>query len=235
MLDPLGCVIESLKSCVAFDAAELDGEAAMEVFRRFAEIERLAVAGKLAAAERVAASEVWRRGAWRSAADWVARHSGVDSGRAGEELETAARLGECPAVAAELRAGRMSAEQARVIVDAAAVRPDAEERLVEFASGNSLRRLREECRRVKTADVSAGDEDKAVHQTRVHRSWIGRDGAVCGTYRFASAAGAEFLGGVAVTSRRCDEASRRLRAARCPLGHGVCKGGPFASISLIRA
>lgn len=193
MFDRLGSVIESLRSCVAFDASELDGEAAMEVCARFAEVERLAAAGKLAAAERVAATDVWRRGGWRSAADWVARQSGADPERAREGLETAGRLADCPVVAAEIRAGRLSEAQAHAIVDAVAVRPEIEARLVEFAQGNSLRRLREECRRVKAADVSAGEEYEKLHRSRSHRSWVGRDGAVCGQYRFTGEAGAEFL------------------------------------------
>lgn len=184
MFDQLGSAIETLKSCVAFDAAALDGDAAMELCARFAEVERLGAAGKLAAAGRVAATEVWRRGGWRTAADWLARQSGADPGRAREGLETAGQLADHPVVATEIRAGRLSEAQAHVIVDAAGVRPDAEGRLVEFARTNSLRRLREECRRVKVGDVSADEEYQAVHRSRVFRSWIGRDGAVCGNFRY---------------------------------------------------
>ena len=208
MFDQLGSVIATLKSCVAFDAAALDGEAAMEVCARFAEVERLAAAGKLAAAQRVAATEVWRRGGSRTAADWLARQSGGDPGRAREGLETAGRLADCPVVATEIRAGRLSEGQAHVIVDAAAVRPDAEGRLVEFARSNSLRRLREECRRVKVGDVSADEEYKAVHRSRAFRSWIGRDGAVCFGGRLTADAGAGFL--AAIEERK----AKRVRAAR---------------------
>lgn len=209
MLDQLGSVIEALKSCVAFDAGVLDGEAAMEVFRRFAEAERLASAGKVLAAERVATTDVWRRGGWRSAADWSARQSGEDPGRARDRLETAGRLGECPVVTAELRAGRLSESQAHAIVDAAAVCPDAEGRLVEFALENSLRLLREECRRVKVGDASADEEAEAVYKGRNHRTWVGRDGAVCGTYRMPGAAGAEFVAAIDTRKEELARAARR--------------------------
>jgi hypothetical protein len=193
MLDQLGSVIEELKSCVGSDAESLDGVAAMEVYARFAEVERLGAAGKLAAGARVSSTEVWRRGGWRSAADWMAQQSGDDPHRAREGLETAQRLPSCPVVAAGLRAGRLSEAQAHAIVDAAAVRPEAEQRLVDFAGENSLRRLREECRRVRVAAVPADEERGSLHRSRQHRTWVGRDGALCGRYRFAPDAGAEFM------------------------------------------
>lgn len=105
-------------------------------------------------------------------------------------------MADCPAVAAALRAGRLAEAQAHVIVDAAAVCPDAEARLVEFAQANSLRRLREECRRERSVGASADEEDKAVHRSRRLRSWTGRDGAVCGSFRFTAAAGAGFLAAI---------------------------------------
>src|SRR5687767_861557 len=127
MFDQLGSLIEGLKACVgALDPGENSGDDALKLFARFGEVERLGAAGKLVAAERVAATEVWRRGGSRSAADWVARNSGTSSERAKEALETAGRLAECQVVAAELRAGRLSEAQANAIVDAVGVRPDAE-------------------------------------------------------------------------------------------------------------
>lgn len=209
MFGQLGSVIEKLKSCLAFDAAALGGSEAMELCARFAEVERLAAAGKLAAAERVVATGVWRRGGSRTAADWLARQCGADAGRAREGLETAGRLAECPVVAVEIRAGRLSEAQAHAIVDAVAVRPDAEGRLVEFALRNSLRRLREECRRVKVGDVSAGEECEAVYRSRSFKSWVGRDGALCGMFRYTPDAGAGFLAAVEARKDVLVRAARR--------------------------
>lgn len=72
-------------------------------------------------------------------ADWVARNTGSEVERARDGLETAGRLGECPVAAAAVRARTLSQAQAQAIVDAVAVRPEAEARLVEFARSNSLR------------------------------------------------------------------------------------------------
>jgi hypothetical protein len=209
MLDRLGSLIEGLKACVgAVDPGEISGDAAVELFARFAEVERLGAAGKLVAAERVAATEVWRRGGARSAADWVARNSGTSRQLAKEALETAGRLAECQVVAAEIRAGRLSEAQAHAIVDAVGVRPDAEAKLVEFARSNSLRGLREECRRVKNTAVTAEEEYHQVHRSRAFRGWTGRDGALCFSGRLTADAGAGFL--AAIEERK----AKHVKAAR---------------------
>ena len=209
MLDQLGSLVEELKGRVGdLDVGGLSGDEAMELCVRFAELERLAAAGRLMTAERVAESEVWRRGGLRSAADWVARSTGFDVERAKDALETAGRLGQCPLVAAEVRSGRLSEAQAHAIVDAVAVRPEVEERLVEFARSNSLRRLREECRRAKNVDVSAADEYKKVHASREYRTWIGRDGAVCGSFRLTAEAGS------ALNAAIEDRKAKHVKAAR---------------------
>jgi hypothetical protein len=97
-------------------------------------------------------------------------------------------------VAAGLRAGRLSDAQASVLVDALAVRPELEERLVAFAGQHSLRRLREECRLVKSVSRSAAEESAETHRNRTLKMWTGRDGS----FRFSGSApgpaGAEFMG-----------------------------------------
>ena len=209
MLDRLGSLIESLQRCVAdLDVGAMTGDEAMELCARFARVERLGAAGKLVTAERVKATDVWRRGGSRTAADWVARNAGCDPERAKDGLEIAERLADCPLVAGEVRAGRLSEGQAQVIVDVLAVRPDVESRLVEFAATNSLRRLREECRRLKNADVSADEEYAKVQQSRQLKTWTGRDGATCGTFRLAAHDGAALL--AAIEERK----AKHVRAAR---------------------
>ena len=210
MLDRLGSLIEELQGCVeGLDAAQLDGSVAMELCAQFARIERLGGAGRLVTAQRVKETEVWRRGGSRTAADWVARQTGCDPERAKDGLEMAGSLPECPFVGVELRAGGLSEAQAHVIAEAAAVRPEAEVRLVEFARTNSLRRLRQECRRVKNADESAAEECKRVHRDRALKTWLGRDGATCGTFRLTSEAGAAFLGAIEERKAKHVKASRR--------------------------
>jgi hypothetical protein len=210
MVDRLGSLIEELQRCVAdLDAGQLDGGEAMEMCARFAQVERLGAAGRLVTAERVKVTEAWRRGGSRTAADWVARNTGSDPERAKDGLETAGRLAECPIVAGAIRAGRLSEAQAQVIVDAVAVRPDVEERLVEFARSNSLRRLREECRRLKNADASAAEEYQKVHAGRALKTWFGRDGAFCGSFRITADTGAAFMAAVEERKAKHVKAARR--------------------------
>ncbi len=134
MLDRLGSFIRELQGCIdSLDTAQLDGSEAMELCGRFAEVERLGAAGRLVAAQRVEATEVWRRGGSRTAADWVARHAGADPERAKDGLETAGRLAIARSWRAELRAGGLSECAGQRHRRCAAVRPEAEERLVEFA------------------------------------------------------------------------------------------------------
>jgi hypothetical protein len=209
MVSRLGSLIEGLKACVAaLDPGGLSGEVAMELHAGFTELERLGAAGRLLTGERVASSEVWRRGGFRSAADWLARAGGTAPERAREALETAGSLSERRVVAAELRAGRLSEVQAHVIVDAASVCPETEAGLVEFARAHSLRQLREECRRVKNSADSAAGEYEKVHRSRSFRSWTGRDGAFCFSGRVTTDAGAALV--AAVEERK----ARHLEAAR---------------------
>jgi hypothetical protein len=210
MLDRLGSLIEELQGCLhRLDTAQLDGGEAMQLCDRFARIERLGGAGRLVTAQRVKETEVWRRGGARTAADWAARHTGCDPERAKDGLEMAGRLPGCPLAAAEFRAGGLSEAQALLITETAAVRPEAEARLVEFARTNSLRRLREECRRVKNAGESATEECKRVHRSRALKTWVGRDGATCGTFRLTSEAGAAFLGAIEERKGKHVKAARR--------------------------
>ena len=209
-MDRLGSLIEELKQVVGgLEPDELSGDEAMDLCSRFAEVERLGAAGRIVTGARVAATELWRRGGWRSAADWVARHAGTDPERARDGLETAARLGGCPAVAGGLRAGRLSDAQASVLVDALAVRPELEERLVEFAGQHSLRRLREECRLVKSVSRSAAEESAEVYRNRTLKLWTGRDGS----FRFSGSApgpaGAEFMARIEERKAKLVDAARK--------------------------
>ncbi|MDQ1501390.1 MAG: hypothetical protein QOI86_4730 [Actinomycetota bacterium] len=210
MLDRLGSLIEELERVVGgLEPDGLSGDEAMDLCSRFAEVERLGAAGRIVTGARVAATEVWRRGGCRSAAEWVARCAGTDPERARGGLETAERLGDCPAVAAGLRAGRLSDAQASVLVDALAVRPELEERLVAFAGQHSLRRLREECRLVKSVSRSAAEESAETHRNRTLKMWTGRDGS----FRFSGSApgpaGAEFMARIEERKAKLLDAARK--------------------------
>lgn len=62
MFDRLGRLVQELQGFVGgLDAGGLNGDEAMQLCSQFAEVERLGAAGRIVAAERVAASEVCAR------------------------------------------------------------------------------------------------------------------------------------------------------------------------------
>ena len=87
-------VTDQLRSSLAdLDPECLSGPDASRLLDAFAEVERLAAAGKLLAARRVESSNVWRRTGHRSAAAHVAEATGTGLGPAITALETARHLG----------------------------------------------------------------------------------------------------------------------------------------------
>src|SRR5437588_12552491 len=123
---------------VGLEPEAVAADAAAGLVDTFATIEKLAGAGKALAARRVAASNLWRGAGERSAAHWLARRAGASVGAAMATLETAARLGELPAVDAALRAGELSAVQANEIASAAGADAKAEAELVAVARDNGV-------------------------------------------------------------------------------------------------
>src|SRR5688572_20023748 len=108
--------IEELRACVkTLDVGAFSSDAdALAMFEWFAEVERLAAAGKALLAARVAAAGA-RASGDRSAEHWLARAAGSTVGAAREVLDTAARLTELPEVDAAVREGRLSTTQAAVV------------------------------------------------------------------------------------------------------------------------
>ncbi|TML93674.1 MAG: hypothetical protein E6G06_00970, partial [Actinobacteria bacterium] len=76
------------------------------------------------------------------------RRAGSSVGAAMATLETAARLGELPAVDAAMRAGELSPVQANEIASAAGSDADAGAELVDVARNDGVAGLKDTCRRV---------------------------------------------------------------------------------------
>ena len=194
MLDDLGSLVGQLRGMLArFEPGVSGGDEAMQLLRLFAEGERLCAAGKVLAAGRVSETEVWRRGGWRSLADWMAEAAGARRGRAAESVEVASRLSDCPVAESEMRAGRLSEAQAHAVIDAVAARPEMEQHLVDFAKSHTVRQLEDECRRVKASGEDAESEHERLRRSRGFRSWTGKDGAFCFSGRATPETGAKFL------------------------------------------
>lgn len=169
--DTLGSVIEGI------DPSEMTGSEAAALVGECAAVERLAQAGKLIAAGRVATGDTWRAGGHRSAADWLASVTKCSKAEARALIETASRLAEQPQVAEAVRKGEMNTDQATAVSDAVAADPTAESALVEEAEQGSLASLRDQCAKRKAA-AQGDDASRAerLWRQRQARTRIGPDG-----------------------------------------------------------
>ena len=166
MFDKVKQARQLMKDAVAeLDPDVLEAKSSARLVEDFAEIERLAAAGKALAARRMAASGVWRKDGDRSAAHWMARHTGTSVGHAVATIETAQRLAELPATENAVRKGKLSEVQVKEIASAAAADPGAEQKLLGVASRDGVATLREQCARVK----AAANNDENARYDKIHR------------------------------------------------------------------
>jgi hypothetical protein len=161
--------IESLRRVVAtLDPSGLDGADAARLVEQFAELERLAVAGRLLVVPRVAETGAWvGDGMHRDVSAWMAATTGTTVGKARATVETSERLAELPETAAALRAGGLSDVQVEVIAKAAEADPAAEARLLASAATNGVKGLKDACARVEAA--ASTDQARRYEAARVRR------------------------------------------------------------------
>ena len=88
-----------------FEAGPLLASDAERAVREAVVIENLASTVEMLAAERVADSAAWKHRGHRTPAEWLAGETKSSVGEAIGMLETADKLGECPQVEAQVRAG----------------------------------------------------------------------------------------------------------------------------------
>ena len=171
-------VRDQLKAAVAsFEPEVLTTAAAQELVRDFAEIERLAAAGKALAARRAAQGDGWKRTGARSAADWLAKTSGSTVGAAAAALGTAEKLKGLPDTDAAVRNGELSPTQAEELAAAATANPAAEAELLAAAKTDTVKQFRDRCAKVRAAARDERAHHAQLHRTRHLRSWTDREGA----------------------------------------------------------
>ena len=177
-------VLSSLRAMVRdLDPAAVSPESAVGLVDWFAEIERLAAAGKTLVAGRAAESNAWRAAGDRSPADWLAKRTGTSVGKARSTLETASKLTSAPGTDAALRAGELSPAQVDAIAPAAAADPSAESRLLAMAKHLGLQKLLDECARVRAAaDPDPKARHERIRKDRFWKRWTRSDGSRAGMY-----------------------------------------------------
>ena len=184
---------------------------AVKIMTLYAELERLAGAGRVLFTTRAAQGTAWRDEGHRSAASWMAEKTRTGVGDAMAALDTAAALQGLPETSEALRRGELSGPQVKVIAQAAQHHPDAEGELLEAAATRSFKGLAARAAEVRATATSAHDDQeraRALHTARSVRSWTDPDGAFRLDARLAPLDGARLL------SALTDEADARFRAAR---------------------
>ncbi|MGH2785116.1 MAG: DUF222 domain-containing protein [Actinomycetota bacterium] len=194
-------VVEHLDSVVPREAADL--------VESFAELERIANAGRTLGGRVVERAQLWRDQGYRSPAQWMAVRAQSTLGAAIATLETGRKLEELPVTRAAFTAGSLSAHQAREIAEAASVEPAAESRLLEAARVETVARLREECRQVIASADRDPDADERLHRSRYLRHWTEADGAVRLDARLTPDAGARIIATVDARARVMRDQARR--------------------------
>jgi hypothetical protein len=170
----LEVLLREARALVAsLDVDGLSGAAARSLVQGFAELERLAAAGKLLATGRLVASGAGPGDdAFRDVDAWLASVSGTTVGAARATTKAATRTLDQPVVAAAVRAGQLSGVQAELVTTATAADAGAASRLVELASHAGVKGLRTECDRVIAAAASATQEHataELIHSERTLR------------------------------------------------------------------
>ncbi len=184
---------------------------AAHIVTLYAELERLAVAGKLLFSTRAAQGTVWRDQGHRSAAAWMASTTGTAMGEAVATLETSAALASLPETSLALRRGDLSAPQVKVIAEAAVTDPRSESDLLQAAADHSLKGLKERAAQVRAVANSAQQEKArylAIHKARYLRHWADPDGAFRLDAKLTPVDGAKLLSALKV------EADVRFNEAR---------------------
>jgi hypothetical protein len=173
------------------DPATITARDAMTLTRRVARGERQLAGIKMRLADRVAETDLWRHGGHRSAAHWLAGESGTSVAEAVGVLETGSKLHRLPATTAAVTDGALSRAQAQAVADAASTAPDSEDDLVALAAKESLKGLKDEAARRKTAHLDEHERQARIHASRHVRFGTDPDGAATLSARATTEAMAE--------------------------------------------
>ena len=165
-------LVGAARACVAaLETEGMPGATVRELVAAFAELERLAAAGKLLATARLVASGAGPGDdSFRDVDAWLASMSGTTVGAARAVTATASRLNRQTGVADAVRAGALSPAQAELVTAAVEAEPQAEGRLVATAGIAGVKGLRAECDRVRAAALNRQREADRAEHIHAHRA-----------------------------------------------------------------
>jgi hypothetical protein len=164
-------------TAAAFDAQTLDREGAAAAMENWATIVHAGEAAMALAAARVAECGPPPSAGASSAADFIAKRTGVTSAKASTQIKTGEGLRANERTRVQATTGKLSADQSAAITDALAVAPASEDMLLAAAERDSLRELRDHCARAKAAHQDLAAVEQRIHANRRVRRWTDPEGA----------------------------------------------------------
>ncbi len=188
---PLLALLDEVRDEVArLDPGQLPARDAMDVVTVLDRVGRVADAGKMTAALRVAESSLWNRRGARSPAHWVASATGVGVGDAVRLLKTGEAVAEAPETGDAMARGDVSRRQADAIAKVEKVSPEQGRALLEKAPDVSVPELEDEANRIVAAASPETDAERAERLRRARRvvdHGIGADGMGSGSWKLPPA------------------------------------------------
>jgi 5-methylcytosine-specific restriction endonuclease McrA len=195
-----------------FDPSSCSGQDAVDLVEALG-VQRRLIDGMIAkAAKRVEDTAAYTSDGDRNAAELCARLVGVGSGEAKRAIETATKLEALPLTDAAVRAGRLSARQADLIVAAATDDPSVERDLLK-AAAKGLVPLRDECIAARARREDQAAPSKRQHASRSFQMWPTPDGMVEGHFTVTPEVGGQIKSVIEHGTRR------RFRDARSDGAH----------------
>src|SRR5580658_1318728 len=137
-----------------FDPALVTTGDAARAFSVFTALEKMTMAARILVTARATEAREWEKEGHRSPAHWVAEKTGSGFTEGSSTLDSSAQLAGLPETTEALRRGELSGAQVKEITVTAARNPQAEKELLAAAKSQSLKGLKDECRRVEARSIS---------------------------------------------------------------------------------
>lgn len=190
-----------------FDAALLSGEDAVRSVDELGAIRRVVDGLFAKAAKRVADTRAHAKRGSGSAAGFVGDRSGGTASETRAAIETATKLEKLPETDAAVKAGKLSAREAKMIADAATLNPDAEHDLL-IAASKGLVPLKDACILARAKVEDPAERSARQHKQRRLNIWVDDDGMVAGAFRLTPEVGSQIKAAFEAAVQRTFRARR---------------------------
>jgi hypothetical protein len=176
MFSPAQLRAAALEVAASLKPELLTGQQAAHAVRDLVVAEKAIAGLRMLLAARVAQTDAWRDGSHQSPADWHASQAGIAVGTSKAQLNAAKAADRLPKTQAAMRKGKLSADQATAVADAAALDPSSEQKLLDKAANDTNANLKKEAANVKAAATDSATREKRSRAQRFLRQFTDADG-----------------------------------------------------------